>query len=205
LKQELASVVGPDSISDDPEVLQRYSRDSSFVQPRMPDCVVYPGSTEEVQSVIKLANKHSIPVTPRSSVVSCYGAGIPSQGGIVLDLSRMNRILEIDPRDRKVRVEPGATWAQVQAELGKHGMMVCSPLLPHRAKSVLTSAMEREPILNCKTEYNETLLTAELVLGNGDMYWTGTAIAKGMVGRSNPEAFILGTRLFLGGQGTLGS
>lgn len=204
LKDDLAGIVGQEFVSDAPEVLDRYSRDYSFVQPRRPRCVVYPQNTEEVQEVVKYANKYSIPVTPRSSGISFYGAGIPSQGGIVLDLTRMNKILEIDPRDRKVKVEPGVTWAQVQEEVAKHGMMVCNPLLPHPQKSVLTSTLEREPILVCKTEYNETLLTAEIVLGTGELFWTGTAVAKGMVGRSNPEAFILGTRLFKGAQGTLG-
>jgi FAD/FMN-containing dehydrogenase len=55
-----------------------------------------------------------------------------------------------------------------------------------------------------KTEYNENFLTGEIVIGNGELFWMGTALAKGMVGQSNPEAFILGTRLFRGHQGTLG-
>ena len=80
-----------------------------------------------------------------------------------MDLTRMNKILEVDGGDRSVRVEPGVTWAQVQEELGKQGMMVCNPLLPHTLKPVLTSTMEREPILIPKSEYNETFLTAEMV------------------------------------------
>ena len=204
LKEELASIVGSEYISDAPDILERYSRDYSLVQPRRPRCVVYPKSTGEVQAVIEYANKHLIPVTPRSSDISFYGASIPSQGGILLDLTRMNKILEIDEKDRKEKVEPGVTWAQVQEELEKHGMMVCNPLLPHPLKSVLTSSMEREPMLICKTEYNGTFLTAEVVLGSGEMFWTGTAVAKGMRGQSNPDAFLLGTRTFEGSQGTLG-
>jgi len=145
-----------------------------------------------------------MPVTPRSSGISLYGAGIPGEGGVIVDLTRMNNILEIDPRNKKVKVEPGVTWAQVQDELEKQGMMVCNPLLPHPKKSVLTSAMEREPILIGKTEYSEVLLTAELVLPNGDMFWTGTALGKGMKGQSFPDGLIPGTRLWLGAQGTLG-
>ncbi len=202
-KEALEGIVGAQYVVDDPETLKKYSEDFSFVQPRMPRYVVYPGSTEEVQGVVRYANECLIPVTPRSSGISFYGAGIPSQGGIILDLSRMNRILEIDVRNRKVKVEPGVTWAQVQQELEKHGLMVCNPLLPHPAKWVLTSAMEREPILIAKSEYSETLLTAELVLASGDLFWTGTAIAKGMKGQAFPDALIPGTRLFLGSQGTL--
>jgi len=204
LKEELASIVGSEYVSDAPDILERYSRDYSFVQPRRPRCVAYPKNTEEVQAIIKYANKYLIPVTPHSSDISFYGASIPSQGGILLDLTGMNKILEIDEKERKVKVEPGVTWAQVQEELEKHGMMVCNPLLPHPLKSVLTSTMEREPILICKTEYNETFLTAEIVLGSGELFWTGTALAKGMKGQSSPEAFLLGTRTFKGAQGTLG-
>ncbi|MFC2003618.1 FAD-binding oxidoreductase, partial [Chloroflexota bacterium] len=178
--------------------------DYSFVQPRMPSCVVSPKNTEEIQGILKYANEHMIPVTPRSSGISFYGAGIPSQGGIILDLTRMNRILEIDPRNKKVKVEPGVTWAQVQEEVGKQGLMVCNPLLPHLAKSVLTSAMEREPLLITKSEYSEVFLTAEMVLASGDLFWTGTAIGKGMKGRNFPDALIPSTRLFLGSQGTMG-
>jgi len=204
LIEALTAIVGKEHASDDPEVRQRYAGDLSLVTPRRPNYVVYPADTEQVQAVVKLANQHQVAVTPRSSAVSFTGAGIPGEGGIVVDLGRMNRILEIEPKDRKVRVEPGATWGQVQAELGKQGFMVSGPLLPHHDRSVLTSAMQREPMVICKSEYGEPLMSGEIVLGSGDLYWTGTAIAKGMIGQTNPETFLIGTRLFHGHQGTLG-
>ena len=204
IKEALAAIVGTEYVSDEPETLEKYSRDYSFVQPRMPTCIVYPQNTEEIQGIVRYANEQMIPVIPRSSGISFYGAGIPSQGGIILDLSRMNKILEIDPRNKKVKVEPGVTWAQVQEELAKQGLMVCNPLLPHPAKSVMTSAMEREPILITKSEYSEVFLTSEMVLASGDLFWTGTAMGKGMKGQNFPDALIPSTRLFLGAQGTLG-
>jgi len=188
----------------DPEALACYAGDYSLMPPSRPRIAVLPGNAEEIQHIVRYAARTRTPVTPRSSRVGFFGAGIPSQGGILLDMRRLNRILQIDPKDRKVKVEPGVTWANVQAALEKEGMMVCCPLLPHRDKSVLTSAMEREPLLIPKSEYNETFLTAEMVIGNGELFWTGTALAKDMVGQTNPEAFILGTRLFRGHQGTLG-
>jgi len=204
LKGDLAGIVGSEYVSDDPDILEKYSKDHSLVQPRMPSCIASPKNTEEIQGVVKYANEHQIPITPRSSGISFYGAGIPSQGGIILDLTRMNKIVEIDGQDRTVKVEPGVTWAEVQEELEKQGMMICNPLLPHPAKSVLTSTMEREPILIAKYEYYETFQTAEMVLANGEMFWLGTAIGKGMRGRSTPLGFLPSTRLFLGAQGTLG-
>jgi FAD/FMN-containing dehydrogenase len=204
IKHDLETVVGKDFVTDDPLVLDRYARDGSLVQPRRASWVVYPQNTEEIQSIARYANELKLPLVPRSSKVSFYGAGIPEQGGIILDLSRMNRILEIDPPNKKVKVEAGATWAQVQAELVKHGLMVCQPLLPHQDKSVVTSAMQREPMLIPKSEYSETLLTAEIVLASGELLRTGTAVGKGMKGQCFPDALIPGTRLFLGAQGTLG-
>lgn len=204
IKEDLAGIVGAGNVSDDAAILQKYARDYSFVTPRMPSWVVYAKNTAEIQGVVKYANERKIPVIPRSSGISFYGAGIPSQGGIILDLTRMNKILEIDPRNKKVKVEPGVTWAQVQEELDKQGLMVCNPLLPHPQKSVLTSALEREPILITKSEYSEVFLTAEMVLANGELFWTGTAMGKGMKGQNFPDALIPSTRLFLGAQGTLG-
>lgn len=204
LKDEIAAIVGQDNVTDDAGVLEGYAGDISFVPRRRPLVAVYPGCTEEVREIVRLAVNRSVAVTPRSSAVSFYGASIPSEPGILMDLRRMDRILEIDPRDRKVKVEPGVTWAQVQNELEKHGMMVASPLLPHRSKSVLTSTMEREPMVIVKSEYNDNLMTGEVVTGRGELFWLGTALSRGMVGRSNPEAFILGTKIFRGQQGTLG-
>jgi len=204
LKDDLSAILGVDYVTDDPEILGNYASDWSPVQPRRPDLVCRPGSTEEVQKVVKYANDRSIPVTPRSSSVGYYGGGIPSQGGIILDLSRMNKILQIDPRNKKVKIEAGVTWSQVQTEAAKAGMMVCSPLLPHLAKSVVTSALEREPIIIPKTEYSDQVLSQELVLANGELFWTGTALGKAMKDQCFPDAFVPGARLWNGAQGTLG-
>jgi FAD/FMN-containing dehydrogenase len=204
LKTELAAISGSENVIDDGSILEKYSRDYSLNEPGKPDCVVYARNSGEIQKIVKYANEHSVPVTPRSSGAGFYGAAIPGKGGIVLDCSLMNQILHVDEKDRWVRVEPGVTWHQLQTELVKHGMMVSNPLLPHPSKSVLTSTMEREPGLIPKYEYNETFLTAEMVMPNGDLFWTGTAIGKGHTGKVNPEGVIPSSRLFAGSQGTLG-
>lgn len=204
LKQDLAGIVGIDNVLDDLETRERYSKDYSFSRASMPRCVVFVKSAEEIQGVVKYANEHMVPVTPRSSRVSFYGAALPSQGGIVVDLSRMNKILKVDPGNKFAKIEPGVTWGQIQEELEKQDVMVCNPLLPHSLKSVVTSSMEREPILIPKNEYNDTFLTAEMVLPNGEMYWTGTAMGKGFTSGNFPDSLYPGARLFIGVQGTLG-
>ncbi|MFC1969169.1 FAD-binding oxidoreductase [Chloroflexota bacterium] len=205
INSDLIAIVGSDYVSDDIEKLEHYSKDFSFVQSSMPSYVVWPGNTDEIQGIVRSANEHKMPVTPRSSAYSFNGAGRPSHGGIILDLTRMNKILEVDKEDKNVKIEPGVTWMQIQESLEKDDLMVCNPLFPHSMKSVLTSSMEREPILIPKSEYNDTLLTAEIVLPNGELLWTGTALGRGMKSQTYPDGLIpSGTRLFLGAQGTLG-
>jgi FAD/FMN-containing dehydrogenase len=201
----LADLVGASNVSDVPEVITGYAADYSLELPRRPQCVVYADSTDAVSRVMRYANETGTAVTARSSGVGFHGAGIPAQGGIILDLSRMKRVLEVSPRDKFVKVEPGVTWAELQPVLADRGLMVCNPLLPHPAKSVLTSVMEREPMLIPKSEYADNLLTSELVLPSGEMLWTGTAIGHGMDGQAFPESPIpTSSRLFQGAQGTLG-
>ncbi len=77
-------------------------------------------------------------MVPVSSAVHFYGATIPKQGGIVLDLSRMNQVLEIDELNQRVRMEAGVTWEQLTSELGKKGFRIMMPLLPHPSRSVVT-------------------------------------------------------------------
>ena len=96
LKTSLAAIVGEAYCSNDPAVLQGYAHDYSLVQARLPEVVVFPKSADEIQSVIRHAIEQNIAVTPRSSGVGFYGASIPSQGGIIVDLRRMNGILEVD-------------------------------------------------------------------------------------------------------------
>jgi FAD/FMN-containing dehydrogenase len=205
IKADLERIVGTGNVSDDSDLLARYAGDHSFVQPGKPESVVFAADTGQIQRVLRYAGEHAIAVTPRSSGIGFHGAGIPCRGGIVIDLSRMNRILEIDGPDKKVKIEPGVTWPQLLAEAAGHGLLVCPPLLPHPEKSVLTSTLEREPMLIPKGEYADNLLTAEVVLASGELLRTGTAMGRGMLSQKFPESPIpTSTRLFQGAQGTLG-
>src|SRR5690606_4126844 len=96
IKDDLASIVGEGSVVDDQETLVRYSRDQSFVDPRKPDLLVFAETAAQVQEVLRYANKTRTPVIPFSSGLNLHGGTIPRQGGIMLNLSRMNKILAVD-------------------------------------------------------------------------------------------------------------
>ena len=210
LLQKLANILGADNVSNASEVLERYSSDYSFVPPRKPNYVAWVSSVEDVQKIVELANEENLPLIPRSSGVGFTGGTIPSQGGIVVDMSRMKKVIEIDHRNRMARVEPGVTYGQLQAALAPENLMSLNPLLPHAAKSVLSSHLERDPMLIPKFEYGDPLLTMETVLPTGDIFRTGSAAAPGapdhtladLVGPHGPGLDFY--RLFQGAQGTFG-
>src|SRR5208283_2849881 len=102
-KEQLKKIVGKENVSDAKEDLAKYARDYSLVPSGMPDLVVRPKTSEEVSGVVKWANANDVPVVPVSSAVHYYGCSIPKQGGIVVDLTRMTQIFEIDDYNRRIR------------------------------------------------------------------------------------------------------
>jgi alkyldihydroxyacetonephosphate synthase len=128
----LAQIVGKDNVLCEPYDLDRYSADaltpfraygaeSSFE--RIADVVVRPGSTQEVAQVVALANELKVPVVPHGGGTGVMGAVLPVQGGIVLDLKRLNRILDVNPKDRTATVEAGVVLADLVDALAEHGLM----------------------------------------------------------------------------------
>jgi len=92
--QQLVCIVGPEYVSNNPEERFFYSRDGGTMEPREPDFVIMPNTTDEVQQIMKLANEKGIPVVPMGGGLVLSGLSRPLKGGIVLDMKRMNRILE---------------------------------------------------------------------------------------------------------------
>jgi len=179
IKSELEKFVGKEHVSDNLNDRTKYSRDFSLLPPGMPEAVVWPASSEEVSKVVKWCNENQIPVVPVSSKVHFYGCTIPKEGGIVVDLSRMNKILEIDTDNRFVRFEPGVTWSQLTTELKKKGMRVVMPLMPPGERSPLTDTLEREVITNIVYDYGEPMQSVEVVWPTGEIFRCGSASVNG--------------------------
>ncbi len=88
----------------------------------MPDAVVLPETKEELVNLLDLAGKYKIPLVPRGAASSGYGGAVPTKGGIVVDFSRMNKILSIDKENKTVIVEPGVIWNDLEKELQANGL-----------------------------------------------------------------------------------
>ena len=204
MMKELRDIVGEKNVLDDEQTLALYSTDQTLNPQKKPFAVVKPKNTAEVQALVKWANSTLTPLVPASSGVHFTGGTLPAQGGVIVDLSGMNKILEIDPLNRKAKIEPGVTWQQLNEALKEHDQMALNPLFPHPQASALTSSVEREPMLIPKYEYGEPALTMEVVLPTGDIFLTGSASDAHCEGAYPEGPGIDFWRLFLGAQGTLG-
>jgi len=206
IKNDLASIVGHDSVLDDEQSLSRYAADQSFVSPRMPDLVAFAHSVEQVQAIVKYANKTRVPLVPFSSGLNLQGGTVPREGGIVLNLSRMNKILAVDVDNWSCVIEPGVTASALQDELERHGLRAMLPLGIHPNRSALTSFLERDPALAAASfEYgNELIMDTEIVLPSGDLFRTGLWSSGVKPGSPMGPVRAMLNRLWTGAQGTLG-
>jgi len=179
LKEELASIVSPEDVSDDPETLDTYSRDMSFAPPIKPRFVVKPENVDEVKALVNWANRTATPLVPVSSGPPHFrGDTVPSvPGAVMVDLSGMKRIFRIDRRNRVAMIETGVTYPQLQPELNRQGLRLPMPLLPRANKSVVASLLEREPTLVPRQQWSslDPLRCTEIVWGDGQKLVTGDA------------------------------
>ena len=106
LVEELRQIVGKANVLDSGVDMQLYQYDA-YLEERRPDAVVFVNSTDEVAGVVKLCNKHGVPFVPRGGGTNLSGGTIPFKGGVVIEMIRMNRILEIDRPNLRARVQPG--------------------------------------------------------------------------------------------------
>jgi FAD/FMN-containing dehydrogenase len=210
IKERLQNIVGKKNASDLKKDLLMYASDHSLLAPGMADFVVWPGNEEEISQIIKICNDEKIALVPVSSKVHFNGSTIPREGGVILDLSRLNRILEIDAYNRKVRIEPGVTWKQLAQAVEKNDLRIMMPLSPHPERSVLTDYLEREVITNIVFDYGEPILSMGVVWPTGEIFRTGSASVEGYPDSSpsqgmNPSGPGLDFyRLLQGAQGTMG-
>ena len=200
----LSDVVGPENVSNDEAILIAYSRDQHWpiVSPHMPDYVVRPKTTEEVQKILRIANRYRIPVVPMSSGINVRGLCVPTHGGIVLELKRMDRIIEINEEMMTATVEPGVTVAKLSVEAAKKGLRPSIPGAPATV-CVLSNFMLRGVYHQIASDGIDQVLSMEVVLPNGEILYTGSAAFPNV----GPYFRYFGpdlTGLFQGQPGTMG-
>ncbi len=198
LRAELLRLV-PDErrVSDGDSVLDQHASDLSYHPPHRPDVVVFPESTGEVAAVLAWANEARVPVVPFGAGTSLEGHVIPLAGGISLDLTRLDRLLDVRPEDLDATVHAGVTRSQLEAAAGPHGLFF--PVDPG-ADATLGGMAATNASGTTTVRYGGMrahVLALEIVLADGRVVRTGSRAVKTSAGYNL-------THLFLGSEGTLG-
>lgn len=194
---ELAQIVGRENVLVSEMDLMLYGYDASLYRGR-PDCIILPGSTEEVSKIVGFAHKEGIPIVARGSGTNLSGGTVPSRGGIVLHFSRMNRILEIDIENQRAVVEPGIFTLVFKNELARYGYVYQPDPASEKVSTFGGNVGENSGGPHC-LKYGVTtnhILGAEVVLSDGEVIQIG---GKPL---DNPGYDLTG--VFVGSEGTLG-
>jgi len=198
VKHQFLEIIEPDRYLDQPEVLACYAYDA-FVEESLPDAVIFPVSKDEVSAILTLASRLKIPITARGAGTSVCGAPIPAQNGIVLCFSKMDKILDINVRDRYIIVQPGVVNADVQKALAPYNFFY-----PPDPGSMNTATIGGNIAQNAGgprcLKYGVTLdyiLGLEVVLASGKIIRFGSRNVKDVTGYKLAS-------LFCGSEGTLG-
>ncbi len=196
--EEIKGIVGKDGYSTDIADLYVYGFDAS-IHHETPDIVVRPKTAEQVSAIVTLANRTLTPIVPRGAGTAMCGHTVPLRGGIVLDLTAMNRITEMRVEDLYCVVEPGVIYDRLNGELGKRGFWF--PTTPGSAEACTIGGMVATNASGMRAiKYGATrdyVLGLEVVLPTGEVIHTGTRTLK------NSSGYQL-DRLMVGSEGTLG-
>ncbi|MDR3565666.1 MAG: FAD-linked oxidase C-terminal domain-containing protein [Negativicutes bacterium] len=197
--KELKQAVGPEHVLTAKEDLLCYAYDATPGFSHMPDVVVIPATTEEVAAVLKLADKEKIPVYPRGSGTNLSAGTVPMKGGIVLLMTRFNKIIEVDAANLVATAEPGVIVSDLNKAVGEFGL-----IYPPDPGTVTTATLGGTVAENSGglrgLKYGVSkhyIMGLEVVLADGKIIQTGGKNVKDVAGYDL-------TKLFTGSEGTLG-
>ncbi len=197
--QQLQAIVGASHILTDAESLYSYSYDVLSRKVFLPLAVLLPGSTGEISAILRLCNERRIPVTVRGGGTGVSRGAVSSSGGIILSLTRLDRIISINPVDRTVTAEAGVITRRIQEAAVAAGLV-----FPQNISSAGSSFIGGNIAVSSGSpkslKYGPTrqlVRNLEVVLADGRVMWTGRNVTKDATG------FHL-TQLFAGSEGSLG-
>lgn len=197
--QALQKIVGVTNVLTKKEDLVPYSFDGTAAMLQMPACVVFVEKTEKIVALLEYANARKLPVVTRGSGTGLSGGSLPSPACIVMCTVRMDKILEIDPANLTMLVEPGVTTVKVAEAAEKAGLFYPPDPGSMRISTIGGNVAENSGGLR-GLKYGVTrnyVMGLEVVLPNGEVLWTGNKCVKDVAGYSLRD-------LFIGSEGTLG-
>ena len=200
----LEAIVGQGNVSSEPYTLDCYSLDSTTNPPSLPDYVVVATKVEQIQELVRLANREKIPITPVVGMSNTGGLTIPVERGIILDLHKMDRIIEINEDIDYAIVEPGVTIGQIDAGLKKKGYWISLPVGPPGSAGLLPGyILHGYGHLGGRFGINSEQITGmEVVLPDGELVKLGGCAISPYWFHRTPIPDLTG--LILGWQGTTG-
>jgi glycolate oxidase len=184
---ELREVVGERFASCATEDLVPYLRDvfsplgeKFFGKPAMPGFTVCPANTEQVQEVVKIANKYRIPITPVTFGTNMGGLSIPAiEGSMILDLKRLDRIVNIDEESMTATIEPAVSFGRLDTEARKHGLRAVSKIGGYTGGFIGNFVSANMRPHNARGGWTDPVVTLEVVLPTGELLRTGSQAAEG--------------------------
>jgi glycolate oxidase len=203
--KELIDIVGEDYVSDDLASLFVYSGDMTENIPHMPEFVIAPITVEEVQKIVLVSNREKIPIVPIVSGTNLGGLAIPLEGGVIVDLKRMNKILEVNERDQYAIIEAGVTFSDIKNYLDKnHPDFVYTYTYATPSAGVVPNAL-LEGLAVHSTKYGTSaafINGLEAVLPTGEIVKVGSCATSDYWFSRNPLPDLVG--LFTSWQGMTG-
>ncbi|HYM47909.1 MAG TPA: FAD-binding oxidoreductase, partial [Burkholderiaceae bacterium] len=193
----LRAAVGSDNVYTDPADRWPYGQDNSRKHAQ-PGAVALPATAEPIAEIVRLCNEFAVPIVARGRGTGTTGSAVPPPGGLVISFERMERILEMDPANRMIRVEAGTTNQAVQDEAAQHGFF-WAPDPTSAAYSTVAGNIALNAGGPRSVKYGatrENVLALSAVTGAGSVIRTGSNTTK------NSTGYDL-TRLLIGSEGTL--
>lgn len=201
LIKDLKNSLSKNNVLDALEERYAYSQDATNLRniKNIPDAVVFVENIEQVQNVVRIANKYSVPIICRGAGTNVVGACSTEHGGVVLNFSKMNKILEINHENMTARVEAGVVLGDLQKEVEKLGLFY-PPDPSNLAVSTIGGSIAQSSGGAKSFKYGTTkdyVIDLKVVMANGEILHTGSNTIK------NATGYNLNT-LFVGSEGTLG-